>query len=1047
MVWEKVEKGAELFADKGLAIIFYVFAGIVFPFAVRSFVHYVEGNGQLKPVILFTSLSIVFAILGILTTFVSKILKRVGEKLEEPIADWIIKRLQGIYNRIVSALEVIGWKLSFQFRGKYYQSLIYDCRDYRTLGLKTKGEFQLDLEKVFVPLRVKPESVERISPNLIQSYNTIEGSSIWDFLVASRTTRQFQHMAIIGAPGSGKTTLLEHLTLTYAKNRQRRRHPKAPKLIPILLYLRDKKVQDAIADSKTLADAIAQQDSIQELNPPPRWFEERLRNYQCLVMLDGLDEVADEIQRKNASRWVSAQIKKYPKARFILTSRPFGYQDAPVEGVGAILDVKPFNLAQMRKFIENWYLQNEVMRRQGKEDPGVRKEARKQSSDLIHRIQNSPPLAAMALNPLLLTMIATVHSYRGALPGRRVELYSEICDVLLGRRQEAKGLTNSLTAEQKKAVLQVLALELMKCETLKFELAEGSTIIQSKLATVAGREMEPLEFLEQVEKLSGLLVEREKDVYAFAHKSFQEYLAAVQIKESNQETLLSENISVPWWDETIRLYAAQSDATNLIRAALHDSTIVSLTLALDCLEEGLSIAPEVREQLNDKLDAGLESTDPDIFRLAAEVQLARRLRNLLRIDENLEIDRSAITRAEFQLFLNEQFGGQPQFSPGTAKHPVTGIGFQQALGFCFWLSAKASDLNGQSTDYYRLPTVTETQNYSAQEREDLGYWTVGGSNTEEKGLRIVKTQTPSIFQFDTVFVNAQGQEVQRERRYARYFTEDLGKGIALEMVYIPGGTFMMGSPEGEGDSDEKPQHEVTVQPFCMGKFQVTQAQWKAVAALPKVKRDLKPNPSNFTKDPTQPEKTQWDRPVERVSWYDAVEFCARLSRLTGREYRLPSEAEWEYACKSVISQQSSVISGASRNPTYPPFHFGATLTDKLANYRASTTYAREPKGEYREQTTPVGSFPPNAFGLYDMHGNVWEWCADAWHENYEGAPTDGSAWVGNGNDNRSPLRGGSWCSYPNLCRSAFRNDNVWVERDIINFNIGFRVVWGVGRTH
>jgi formylglycine-generating enzyme required for sulfatase activity len=118
----------------------------------------------------------------------------------------------------------------------------------------------------------------------------------------------------------------------------------------------------------------------------------------------------------------------------------------------------------------------------------------------------------------------------------------------------------------------------------------------------------------------------------------------------------------------------------------------------------------------------------------------------------------------------------------------------------------------------------------------------------------------------------------------------------------------------------------------------------------------------------------------------------------------------------------------------------------LANYKSSETYADEYKGEYRQQTTPVGQFPPNAFGLYDMHGNVWEWCADTWHDNYDGAPTDGSAWIENGDDNRSFPRGGSWFYKPYFCRSAYRFNFYW--RDFINyyFFFGFRVVCGAGRT-
>ena len=294
------------------------------------------------------------------------------------------------------------------------------------------------------------------------------------------------------------------------------------------------------------------------------------------------------------------------------------------------------------------------------------------------------------------------------------------------------------------------------------------------------------------------------------------------------------------------------------------------------------------------------------------------------------------------------------------------------------------------------------------------------SVTSSRGDTSAKeTQLPT-FEFDVITVNKEGEEINREKHQAEYFSEDLGDGVNLDMVYIPAGKFMMGSPEGEGTYHEKPQHEVTVPEFFMGKYPVNQAQWEVVAALPKIDRDLEANSSDFKGD---------NRPVEQVSWHDAVEFCARLSKHTGKQYRLPSEAEWEYACRA---------------GTTTPFHFGETITGKLANYDTSNTFANEPKGEYRQQTTPVGQFPPNAFGLYDMYGNVWEWCLDDSHNNYDEAPTDGSAWVDNDNryDNQI-LRGGSWYNNPGNCRSASRNYSL--TRDIIDNDLGFRVVCAVGR--
>ncbi len=257
-----------------------------------------------------------------------------------------------------------------------------------------------------------------------------------------------------------------------------------------------------------------------------------------------------------------------------------------------------------------------------------------------------------------------------------------------------------------------------------------------------------------------------------------------------------------------------------------------------------------------------------------------------------------------------------------------------------------------------------------------------------------------------------------------YFIEDLGNGIELEMVQIPSGTFVMGAPENEkGSSDsERPQNTVKIPVFLMSRYQVTQRQWRLIAILlPKVNRNLEPEPSYFKRD---------DFPVEKVSWYDAVEFCARLSNYTGRKYRLPSEAEWEYACRA---------------GTTTPFHFGETITSDLANYRAIEIYANGSEGRYRKRTTSVEKFPANAFGLYNMHGNVWEWCLDDLHDNYENAPTNGSAWFNDDNNlfqksDRAVLRGGSWDFNPVYCRSAYRNNLYQSGRNLILNSIGFRIV-------
>ena len=234
-------------------------------------------------------------------------------------------------------------------------------------------------------------------------------------------------------------------------------------------------------------------------------------------------------------------------------------------------------------------------------------------------------------------------------------------------------------------------------------------------------------------------------------------------------------------------------------------------------------------------------------------------------------------------------------------------------------------------------------------------------------------------------------QIDRPAASAKTLSLDCGGGVTMELVLVPAGEFMMGSPDKEAQrtSDEGPQHSVRIsRAFYMGKYEVTQAQWEAVMGS---------NPSRF--------KGDGKLPVEFVSWDDCQEFCRKLSSGTGRTIRLPTEAQWEYACRA---------------GTTTPFSFGQTISTDQANYDGNSTYGNGGKGEYRQKTVPVGSFPPNAWGLHDMHGNIWEWCQD-WYGSYEG-----SAQVEPAGPSSGPgrvLRGGSWYNNPWNCRSASRDGN------------------------
>ena len=262
-------------------------------------------------------------------------------------------------------------------------------------------------------------------------------------------------------------------------------------------------------------------------------------------------------------------------------------------------------------------------------------------------------------------------------------------------------------------------------------------------------------------------------------------------------------------------------------------------------------------------------------------------------------------------------------------------------------------------------------------------------------------------EFETPTLNEKGVVIRQTNHTAEQFTEDLGSGILLDMVAIPSGFFQMGSLPHHGEADEQPLHLVTIKSFLIGKYLIRQGQWKAVMGkLPFCR---------FKGD---------NLPIERVSWNNVQTFCQRLSQKTGQNYHLPSETQWEYACRAGTST---------------PFSFGETLTVDVANFNGEHTFRDESGGYYFHSTNDGGKFPPNAFGLYDMHGNLWEWCADNWLDDYSSSPRDGSSYQ-NKDGRYRVARGGSWHEPPALCRSAARLRVLQSEADEF---LGLRIVCDV----
>lgn len=645
----------------------------------------------------------------------------------------------------------VVWFFSRYYR-EYRQHLL-DRDGYMDVkGAGIRGEYALKLEEVFVELSVLPRVPEQANPNPVaqpQGQEQAESPAprlpetlpqgrnpIWVYL------RDDSNLAILGAPGSGKTTLLYHVAQTLLQRKQRRA-VNAPPRLPILLFLRDH--WEAIAANPELSlpeltDALLKK---QKHEAPQGWFEHQLRQGRCLVLLDGLDEVADPAARQRVVQWAEAQMQNSGQNRFVLTSRPFGY---PRDRFGRVhvLAVQPFTGEQIEQFIHNWYLANAFRSGGNKLDASLKMGAERDAQELLRKLRDTPDLLELAVNPLLLTMIAIVHRYGDGLPGSRVDLYAKACGVFAGGRQESKEIPLELKPEQMQRVLQPLAFYLMRSGKLAISGAEAQQVIAELLVRVAPQMTVPY-FLKLAENTSGLLLEQASEVYGFAHKTFQEYLAAVYIKEQGLAGELLGQVNDEGWHETIRLYVAQAnDATAIIQACLaaQPPTPAALALALECMEERPAVDPTVRAQVTALLERGVEDADPARRRVVAEALLTRRLRRQMTwLGGHREVATSLITCAEYQLFLDDLCaqGKWPQpdhwlrerFPKGQGHAPVLGVRPSDAVAFCNWLTAR--ERRGWR---YQIPAAGEIQSaqrdqrLSAQMKHGAGYWNAGGIEYE-----------------------------------------------------------------------------------------------------------------------------------------------------------------------------------------------------------------------------------------------------------------------------------------------------------------------------
>ncbi|MGY1941651.1 sugar transferase [Nocardia gipuzkoensis] len=601
--------------------------------------------------------------------------------------------------------------------GRYYlRTVVSENRYVELQGVSTRGPHVLEMADVFVRLTLSGGPTNKLSPNPLSYGSTAANDSfdIWHWV--SRTTSVGgSALALIGPPGSGKTTLLRHVAFIVALGGKKAGRLGAPSKIPVIAYLRKNQGWKTAAPADLIELIQWSLPDINGRSAPRSWIKENILRGNFLILIDGLDEISDPDNRRRITSWIEDQSNRQSGSIFVLTSRPFGYRDNPVQ-TAVTLQVQPFNDEQIENFVQRWTMATSL-RAHGERNESSISSARSGAAVLLTKIYQVPALQKLASNPLLLNMIANVQYYRGDLPQSRPELYRDICDVFLGKRHEARGLTYPVSVAQKKMVLQELAHRMMEKKVLHISSQEAERLIEKPLERIP-RPISSADFLRHIEDVSGLLIEREYGSLAFAHATFQNFLAAEFIKEHSRGPDLAHVVGDDWWRETILFYIAGSDATPIVAACLayaqtepaDKSTASTLTLAIQCADE----ARELSAELQDAVHA--MQSPPDIMTNHKARQIAARTKLLQRANREQRIlpgiyATDPISKLEYLYFLESTTHSSDRVPDHWAKsldfrfvgdEPITGVRHEDAADFCNWLSIEL-----ESQDLYRLPTVRE----------------------------------------------------------------------------------------------------------------------------------------------------------------------------------------------------------------------------------------------------------------------------------------------------------------------------------------------------